>query len=145
MAGIAEDHRSRRQVETPDEHGHEHTLLVVLRQFIIDARRNGARRMMLLGDGAEEADGLCHEERCRHALARHVAQAEIELVVHQQIAIQVATHATCRRDVGMDVQSLPVGEDIGHHRHLNVTGNTYFTLDTLLGGCRLLQLVVSRL
>ena len=45
----------------------------------------------------------------------------------------------------MHIQTFMGGEYVGHHRHLDISGDAQFTLDALLGSRRLFQFVVGML
>ena len=145
MSCVAVVEATRLQVDQSDEHGDKHALLVALRQYVVHARGYLGRLHVLRGQNAEQASGLGHEQRGGNALAADVAHTEIQLVVEYQVAIEVAAHLAGGGHRGIHVEALPGGEDVGHHRHLDVAGNAQLTLYALLGLRGSLQLTVGRL
>ena len=133
MSSITERQVTRLQVYQSQEERHEHQALIVFaRECVVDAGTHLGRLHALFGQRLEEAGDLCHKQRGRHSLTADVAQTEIELVLVQHIAVEVATDFTGRRHQGIHVQSLPIGERAGNHRHLDVAGNLQLTLYALL-------------
>ena len=144
MAGITEVEVTRLEVDESEEHRDEHATLVVLaREGVVDAGGYLCGHHLLGSEGAEESGGLCHEERGGDTLAAHVAEAEVELVVDEMVAIEVASYLLGGGHRGVEVDVGALGEVAGHHRHLDVTRDTQVALDTLLGDGGLLELVVG--
>ena len=143
MTRVAVVHASALQVDEPEEHGDEHTLLVVLSQGGVHGGGYLRGLHVLTGQRAEQATGLCHEEAGGNTLAADVAHAEIERIVLKQVAVQVATHLPGWRHRGKHIDIVLVREHVGHHRLLDVAGNAKLTLNALLGLGGGLQLVIG--
>ena len=132
------------EVEQPDEHGDEHTALVVVAgEGIVHLGGNLCRSDTLGGEGAEQTGGLCHEQGGRHALTRNVTEGEVEFVTDKHITIEVAADFLSGGHRGIEVEVGTIRKEAGYHRHLDVAGDTEIALDTLLGDGGLLQLVVG--
>ena len=108
------------------------------------------RHHLLLGQRQEQTSSLRHEQGGRNTLTTNVTQGKVELVTlpfflsrYEQIAIEVATHFLGRSHRCIEVYVLTLWEGMGHHAHLDITGNTQVTLDAFLGSGGFLQLVVS--
>ena len=137
VASVAEPQVAALQVDQSDEHGDKHTLLVVGSQFGIQSGGYLRWHHGLFRQRVEQSGGLCHEQRGRHSLARHVADAEVQAVALKQIAVQVATHLAGGRHRGIQVEIGTLGELVGYHAHLDGTGNAQLRLDALLGSLHL--------
>ena len=124
-----------------DEHRDEHPLFIVLSQLVVHAHGDVDRRHALGGQRTEQTGTLRHKQRGGHTLARHVADTEMEPVVLQHVTVEVAAHLPGRGHLGIHIESLVLGEMTGHHRHLDISGDAQLTLETLLGGGGILQLV----
>ena len=146
MASIAERQMACLQIEKTYKHGDKHAILIVLtREGIVDAGADLCWHHALIGQRLEQSGGLCHKQRSGNSLATHIAYTEIEFVIVHDITIQVATNLTGRSHRGVHIESFYLWECAGHHRHLNVAGDTQLTLDTLFDGGSLLQLVIGLL
>ena len=88
-------------------------------------------------NGAEERPRDCHDQRCRHALSCHVADAEEQFLVADVEVEQVASHLLGRlqQTVYLQVVAFGIGrERLGYHGLLNVAGHAQFAADALLLG-----------
>ena len=145
MSGIAELHVARLQVDQSDEHRDEHALVVVLGQRVVQAVGDRVGRELTVDKCAEHTGNLGHEESRGHALAANVAHAEVEQVVDQCVAIEVAAHLSGGSHHRVEVDILALGEDVGQHALLYLAGDAQLALDALLGLRSLLKLVVGLL
>ena len=94
---------------------------------------------------AEHTCDLSHKEGCRHTLAADITHAEVEQIVDEGIAVEVATHLLRRRHHRIEIHISATGEDVREHAFLDFTGDAEFTLDALLSLRGLFQLVVGSL
>ena len=88
-------------------------------------------------NSSEERPRDCHDERCRHALSCHVADAEEQFLVAYVEVEQVASHLLGRlqQTVYLQVVAFGIGrERLGYHGLLNVAGHAQFAADALLLG-----------
>ena len=146
VAAVAVVEAARLEVDDADEHGDEDGVLVVDRHRVVQLGGDDLGGESLLGDGTEQVDGDGHGERGGDALAADVAHAEAEAVVLQEEVVEVAAHLLGRHDGGVEVYVAAVGEcgeGTRHHRHLYIACDAQFTVDALLGGGRLGQLVIG--
>ena len=142
MAAVAEVHVARLQVDAADEHRHEHVLLVVLGDEVVDLLGHLGRRMALLRDDTEHVSRHSHEQRGGNTLTRHVAHAEVEFLLLHEEVVQVAADLLGRGHRSEQVNILALGErreDSRHHAHLDIAGHLQFVLERSLQGRRRLE------
>ena len=141
MTRVTEVEVSRLEIHQSEEEGDKHTSGITVGEGFVHTDAYLGRHHALRCQCAEEARGLSHEERGRYALAADIADAEVEFVPLKEVAVEVAAHFLGWRHRGIHVETIPLGESAGHHTHLDLTGNTQFTINALLGGCGILQLI----
>ena len=138
MAGIAVEQKTGGQVEHTHEERHEHVHLVHVGNRLVDGLHDVVGQRLMGRHGAEGRTRHRHEERGGSTLARHVADAEEQLVVAEIEVEQVATYLLGRCQRGKELHVVAVvlrRELLGQHTHLDVTGNTEVALYRgLLGG-----------
>ena len=104
MACVAERQVTALQVNQANKEGDKHAVLVFLaRHHIVHLCAYLRGLHTLIGQHLEEFGGLRHKQRGRHTLAAHVAQAEVQLVAVQHIAVEVAAHLAGRFHGGIHV------------------------------------------
>ena len=143
MTCIPELHVTRLEVDESDEHGNEHTLLVVFGEHAVQSVGNGVRRELAVNQRAEHSRHFRHIESCGHSLAADVAHAEVEQVVDERVAVEVAAHLAGRGHHGIDIDILALGEYVRQHTLLYLTGNAQLALNALLRLRSLLKHVVG--
>ena len=132
MAGIAVAQTTRRQVEHADEHRHEHVGVVASARGLVDGLHD-ARRTVLVGrEGTEHGVYHAHHHRRRHTLAAHVADAEEELLVADEVVVEVAAHLACRHQRTIDTHVVVLQEVVGQHALLYLAGHEQLSGDTIL-------------
>ena len=138
MAAVAELQPAGLQVQLADEERHEHELLILLGDAVVDLAGHLGRRKALTGKHTEQAERDGHEQARRDPLTAYVSDTEVQLVILNEIFIQVSAHFLGRRHEGIQVDFLSFREGrelIGNQRHLDIPGNLEFSFDTLLLGC----------
>ena len=144
MTAVAEVQVRCIEVYQTDKHGHEHVLVVVLRQELVDGHRDAYRVVALLGDDTEQVTGYGHEQRCGNSLSAHVTHAEVHLVALNEEVVQVTSHLLRRSHGSEQVYIISVREgreDTGHHAHLDVAGHLELLLYGSRSGRSLLHLI----
>ena len=85
-----------------------------------------------------------HKQGGRHALARHIADAEEQMLIADMEVEQITAHRLrgCHMTVDVDIMTLREGRVLtGDHRHLNVVGNLQLIINGRLLGSGLLQIL----
>ena len=123
------------EVEHPDKDGHEHHRVIGRGDGMIHLPHDVGRTLIVTRQIPEQRPGDGHIERRRHALSRHVADDEEQLVTLDDEIIEITAHLLGGRHCGKKVQVVTLREDGGDHPHLNVVGDHQFTLQTFLA-CR---------
>ena len=65
------------------------------------------------------------------------------MIVDDLEIVEVAAHFLGRGHQPIEIKVAALWEGLWYHRHLNISGNTQFTLDAFLGGGGLLELAVG--
>ena len=134
------------EVDDADKHGDEDGILVISGHRVVQLGGDDLRGEALFGDGTEQVDSDGHGERSGDALAADVTDAETKAVTLEEEVVEVAAHFLGGHDGSVKVDIATVREcreGAGHHRHLDITCDTQFAVDTLLGSGRVSQLVVG--
>ena len=87
VAGIRQPDLAVRRIEYAADHGDEHAVNGGLAEFAVDGGQQGGRFIDGLAKAAKQACRLRHEQRCIHALAGYIAQAEIDAAVAEFVEI----------------------------------------------------------
>ena len=130
------------QVEDSDKEGDEHVSFVHVGYRLVHRSHDAVGHRLVGRHGTEGRACYRHEERGRHTLARHVADAEEELLVAEVEVEEVAAHLLGRSQRGKElhvVAVLPGGELLGQHTHLYLAGDAQVTLYRCFLGRRVLQ------
>ena len=144
MPRIAVAQETGLQVKHTDEQRDEHVQVVVLGQRLVKCLHDEAGLHLTGRHVAEQRARHCHEQRGGDSLARHVADAEDELLVVDVEVEQVATHRLGRHQRPEDVDVVAVGvgrEGLGKHRHLDVVRYLQLALEGGLLCRRALELL----
>ena len=147
MTGIRIKQSSSSQVEHAHKQGHKHKRVVTLAHRSVDRLHNELWRCMCHRRTAEHRAGYSHYQCCRHTLACHVTDTEVELLVADEEVKQVATHLLCRHHLAIDVNISTVREwwiILWQHTLLDIAGNLQFLFQGHLRGCRLLHKACQR-
>ena len=96
MTCITEVETTCSKVNQTNEHGDEHTILVILGKLVVDASTNLSWRVVMLSHSTEQADNLCHKERSRNTLTRYVTNSEVEMIFLHEIVIEVTSYLLSR-------------------------------------------------
>ena len=132
------------QVEHTDEKRHKHIGMVVLAHRIVHLTHDLRRTVNLHGDGMEQHFRHRHKQGSRHALARHIADAEEQMLIADMVVEQIAAHRLrgCHMTVNIDIMTFREWRVLtGNHRHLNVVGNLQLIINGRLLGSGLLQIL----
>ena len=144
VAAVAVVHLPGPEVDDPEEHRHEHELLVVrgkgVVQFPGDVRDGGG----LLDGHAENGPRHGHQEACRDAFAAHVADVEVQPVTLEGKVIEVAAHLLRRDHLPVQVDAFLRRERPGNQPHLDIPGHLELALDAFPLGRRPLEFVDVR-
>ena len=93
-------------------------------------------------DITKQCAGDGHHQRCRHAFAGNVADAEEQFIVAQEEVKEVATDTLGRRQHAVNLYLVTMrecGERLRQHSHLNMVCNIQFTLNSGFRGGSILQ------
>ncbi len=126
VAGVAEAQRSVLEVEEAAERGHEHRRPGFLAEPQVHGLGQPRRVLVVRHIRAEQGLGQGHDQRRSDALARHVADAEVESIGRELEVVQIAADHLRRTDRGVEVERLVVVRDrgAGQHAHLDVAGQS---------------------
>src|SRR6266540_5418669 len=129
VARIRVEERSRRKIQPTDERGHEHGVLVVDTQLFIDTRKDSAWAALPRSERLDERLGYGHQKGSRNALARHVTNAQPQLVFrrHEEV-VEVATYFASRAKHSPEICIEQRRKTAGHHAHLDVPSDVELVL-----------------
>ena len=133
VAGVAVAQTPRGQVEHTDEHGDKHVRLITLARCFVDSLHDTGRIVLMGRSHAEQRVNHCHHHGRWHTLTTDIADAEKQFLVANKIVKDIATHRTGRyqRSTDLYIVTLDLGRLVWQHLHLDIAGNTQFTVDTL--------------
>ena len=131
VTGVAITQMPVGQIQHAAEEGHEHIVLVHLRQAVVHCLHNPFGIALPGGNGAEHRSCHGHDQSGGDPFPADVTYAEIEFIIPEIIVIQVAAHFLGGDDGGCDVEIVPrpaVCIHFGDHGHLDTLGDVQFTL-----------------
>ena len=145
VAAVGVGQRPGPYVNARAEHGDEQRRGVVDAEVAVELGQQRARRHPATHRRPEQRQRDRHEQRCRHTLARHVADDDIQLlIVEEHEVVEVAADLLGRHDHRVQIELRPVRErrkDLGQDAHLDVVRDPQLAFNPLLGRRRDRQLL----
>ncbi len=122
-------------VQDTRENGHEHALVVVGAQFVVDVGEDARCRTVIGGSRFDHRLGHGHKQCRRHALTRYVADAKAEpLLVDEIVIVKIASDLTGRFERRKDRELSVIGEgrkNQRYHAHLNFPADIQLVLHSV--------------
>jgi hypothetical protein len=123
MTTVTVFHYPSLDVQHTVEDGHKHAGLVIAVQFVVEFGQDGLRTTHSGGNHSEESFSHRHEQRGWHALARHIADSEAEMIVlGKEKIVEVSTYFPGGFNHGIEVKLRALGKgrkDLGQNAHLD--------------------------
>ena len=111
VSGVGVDELAGPDVHDADEQGHEHAVLVVDAELVVEVRDDAGGRTIVGRARFDQRLRHRHEQGRRHALARYVADAEADAVLVDEVeVVEITRHLAGRLQHRENGELVVIGE-----------------------------------
>ena len=134
VSRVAVAQLARRQIEHTDEKCDEHVRLIALRNIFVQRAHDTVRTALMGRNRAEKRVDHPHNQCGRNPFATHIADAEIEFLVADEIVVQVAAYhlGGDERSTNVDIIAFSFRFGFRQHVHLDFSGDIQLAFNVFL-------------